>query len=147
MEKSLLQQHQADKLIFYGVFLFLLGLLVGLFIPLMANPRMGLSSHLEGVMNGIFLIALGLIWSKIDLSERWLKFTFWLSIYGTFANWFGILFAAIFNAGKNLNIAAQGMEGSPIEEAVLNFFLVTLSLSMIIICIAVLIGLKRKSKN
>lgn len=35
-----------------GVALFLAGLLVGLAVPAMANPRMGLASHLEGVMNG-----------------------------------------------------------------------------------------------
>lgn len=78
MENSILQKQQSDRVIFYGVLLFLLGLVVGLFIPLMANPRMGLSSHLEGVMNGMFLILLGLIWGKVTLSGTWLKITFLL---------------------------------------------------------------------
>ena len=134
---------QGNNLIFYGILLFFLGLIVGLLVPIMANPRMGVSSHLEGIMNGMFLVLLGLIWHKLDLSEKWLKITFWLAIYGTFANWFGILFAGVFNAGKLLNIAAQGQEGSPAEEAIVNFFLVTLSIAMIIICIIVLIGLRR----
>jgi len=147
MEKSLLIENQGNKLIFYGILLFFFGLIVGLFVPLMANPRMGVSSHLEGIMNGIFLVVLGLIWGKIKLSDKWLKITFWLSVYGTFANWFGILFAGIFNAGKLLNIAANGQEGSAVEEAIVNFFLFSLSIAMIIICIAVLIGLKRNMKN
>lgn len=143
MEKSILIKNQGNKLIYYGILLFFFGLIVGLFVPIMANPRMGVSSHLEGIMNGIFLVVLGLIWGKVELSEKWLKITFWLSIYGTFANWFGILFASVFNAGKMLNIAANGQEGSAVEEIIVNFFLFSLSIAMIIICVAVLIGLKR----
>jgi hydroxylaminobenzene mutase len=146
MENSILQKQQSDKLIFYGVLLFLFGLIVGLFVPLMGNPRMGLSSHLEGIMNGLFLMALGLIWVKVALSDKWLKITFWLAIYGTFANWFGILFAAIFNAGKDLPFA-KGQEGTPLTEGVVTFFLITLTISMIIICVSVLIGLNRNMKN
>ena len=44
----------------YGILLFFLGLVTGLVVPMLANPRMGLSSHLEGLMNGMFLIILGL---------------------------------------------------------------------------------------
>ena len=91
MEHSILKKDQSNKLIIWGVFLFFLGLIVGLLVPVFANPRMGLSSHIEGVLNGMLLIIIGLIWSKVDLSSKWLKITFWLTIYGTFANWFGIL--------------------------------------------------------
>lgn len=47
---------------------FFLGLLTGFVIPVMRNPRMGLASHLEAVMNGMFLILLGLLWHKLRLS-------------------------------------------------------------------------------
>jgi (hydroxyamino)benzene mutase len=146
MEKSSLQKQQSDRLIFYGILLFLLGLIVGLFVPLFGNPRMGLSSHLEGIMNGMFLVMLGLIWGKVALSKKWLKITFGLAIFGTFANWLGILIAAIFNAGKDLNVAANGQEGSPLAEGVVMFLLISLSLAMLTICITVLIGLRRNIK-
>ena len=147
MGNSNLIKKQGNNLIFYGILLFFLGLIVGLFVPIMANPRMGVSSHLEGIMNGMFLVLLGLIWNKLALSEKWLKITFWLAIYGTFANWFGILFAGVFNAGKLLNIAAQGQEGSPAEEIIVNFLLFSLSIAMIIISVTVLIGLRRYMKK
>ena len=54
------QTKQAEKLIFLGLILFLVGLSVGLMVQNMANPRMALSAHLEGVMNGMFLVILGL---------------------------------------------------------------------------------------
>jgi hydroxylaminobenzene mutase len=45
------------RLMWYGTFLFLLGLVTGLLEQRFTNMRMGVSAHLEGVMNGIFLIA------------------------------------------------------------------------------------------
>jgi (hydroxyamino)benzene mutase len=146
MEPSILQKNQSDKLIFLGVLLFFLGLIAGLFVPIFANPRIGVSSHIEGVLNGIFLIVLGLIWHKVDLADKWLKITFWLALYGTFTNWFGMLIAAVFNAGKMLGVAANGQEGPVLAEGMVTFLLISLSIAMLIICISVLIGLYRNSK-
>lgn len=146
MENLNLKKRQSDLLIFLGVLLFLLGLIVGFLIPVFANPRMGLSSHLEGILNGMFLILLGLIWYKLNLSARWLKISFGLAIYGTFANWFGILIAAIFNAGEMLGIAAEGQAGPPIAEKIVTFSLISLSIAMLVSCITALIGLKRKAE-
>lgn len=147
MEPLPIVKKQADQLIFLGVFLFLLGLVVGLAAPLLANPRMGLSSHLEGVMNGMLLIIFGLIWNRVKLSSKWLKISFWMAIYGTFTNWFGILVAAVFNAGKMLNIAAKGQEGHPIAEGVVTFSLVSLTLAMLFVSVAILTGLVRYRRS
>jgi len=147
MENSTLVKKQSHKLIFLGVLLFLLGLIVGLIVPLFANPRMGVSSHIEGVLNGMFLIVLGLIWNRVKLSDRWLKITFWLAVYGTFMNWFGILIAAIFNGGKMLGIMANGQEGSPLVEAIVNFSLISLSIAMVMVSVTVLIGLRKKHQE
>ncbi len=57
-----------QKLLLAGAILFLLGLLSGFVVPFVKNPRMGLSSHLEGVMNGIFLLLVGLLWDRLVLS-------------------------------------------------------------------------------
>lgn len=143
MEKSTLLKIQSNRLIYWGIFLFLLGLVVGLIAPIFANPRMGVSSHIEGILNGMFLIILGLIWDKILVSEKWLKITFWLAIYGTFMNWFGILLAAIFNGGKMLGIMATTEESSPIVEGMIGFSLISLSIAMIATCVILLIGLRR----
>jgi (hydroxyamino)benzene mutase len=55
------------SLIWHGMFLFLLGLLTGFAEQHFANMRMGLAAHLEGVMNGIFLVALGAVWTDVRL--------------------------------------------------------------------------------
>jgi len=141
-----LRELQAKRLVFIGVLLFTLGLFVGLFIPLMANPRMGLSTHLEGIMNGIFITVLGLIWNRIELTDKWLSATYWLMIYGTFANFIAVLLAAITGSGKMMPIA-NGQEKGPVLEAVISFLLVSLALVMLAACVLILIGLNRHLKQ
>jgi hydroxylaminobenzene mutase len=89
----------------------------------------------------------GISRNRVALSDRWLIIIYWLSLYGTFANWLGISIAAIFNAGRHLTIAANGQEGAPLVEGIVNFSLFTLTLSMLIICVTVIIGLNRNMKN
>lgn len=137
---------QANKLVFLGLILFLLGLLIGLFIQNMANPRMALSAHLEGVMNGMFLVILGLIWSRLVLSQTILKITFWLTIYGTFANLIAVTIAAITGFGKMMPIAG-GHEGTGIIEGLISFLLISLALCMMTVCFIVLVGFYKHMKQ
>lgn len=131
------------RLIQFGMVLFLLGLLVGFVIPVVENPRMGLTSHLEGIMNGIFLIALGLIWPRLALGPGLLAGTFWLTIYGTFANWLATLLAAIWGAGRNMPIAAPEPTATVMQENIVDGLLISLSFIMVIISVIVLWGLRR----
>jgi hydroxylaminobenzene mutase len=112
----------------------------------MTNPRMGLSAHLEGIMNGMFLVTLGLIWNKLILKDKWLTTAFWLTIYGSFANFVAVTIAAITGAGKMMPIAG-GIEGTSFVEGLISFLLISLALAMIIVCIIVLTGLVRLIKQ
>lgn len=141
------QKAQGDRLLQLGFLLFLLGLLVGFAIPVLANSRMGLASHLEGVMNGIFLIAVGLAWPKFRLSPKASTSLFWLAIYGTFANWMATLLAAFWGGGRSMPMAAEGHAGSPLQEGVIDALLVSLSLAMISVCILALWGLRNTRKG
>lgn len=130
------------RLIQLGFLLFLVGLLTGFAIPMLANPRMGLSSHLEGVLNGMFLIGLGLVWSRLRLGRRAQSATFWIALYGTFANWAATFLAAVWGAGAAMPIAAGSHQGSPVQEMVITGLLFSLSLAMVIVCGLVLWGLR-----
>jgi hydroxylaminobenzene mutase len=111
MQNNVQTKQYAEWLLFFGILLFLCALITGLFIPLMTNPRMGLSAHLEGIMNGIFLVILGLIWKKMALKNNWLTAAFWLSIYSSFANFAAVTIAAVTGARKMMPIAG-GKEGA-----------------------------------
>ncbi|GMU94880.1 MAG: hydrogenase [Ignavibacterium album] len=117
-----------------------------MFIPMLANPRMGLTAHLEGVMNGMFLAILGIIWNKLVISDKWLSITFWLTLYGSFANFSAVIIAAITGAGKLMPMAG-GKEGTALIEGLISFLLITLALAMIFICIVVLTGLYRNLRR
>lgn len=49
----------------HGVPLFIFGLRVGVVVAHVTQPRIGLTAPLEGVMNGVSLIALGAAWSAL----------------------------------------------------------------------------------
>lgn len=146
MENTRLKKWQSNRLLFLGILLFLLGLIIGLFVPMMTNPRMGLSGHLEGIMNGMFLVILGLIWNKLVLNKKWLTTAFWLTLYGSFTNFVAVTIAAITGAGKMMPIAG-GKEGTSMVEGLISFLLITLSLAMILVCLIVLTGLYRYIKQ
>jgi (hydroxyamino)benzene mutase len=137
-------ENAGRRLLQLGMVLFLLGLITGLVVPAAANPRMALASHLEGLLNGIFLLVLGLIWPKLYLSAAMLKLTFWLAIYSSFSNWAATLLAAFWSAGSAMMpLAGQGHTGTPSQELVLKILLVTLSLGMIVQCALLVFGLRR----
>ena len=140
------QNKQGSMLVFLGFVLFLLALIIGLFVLNVVNPRMALSAHLSGVMNGMFLIILGLVWERLILSHNLLKLTYVLVLYGTFANVVAATIAAITGFGGMLPLAG-GKEGTGVTEVLISFLLITLALCMLSVCLMVLTGLYRHMKQ
>jgi hypothetical protein len=64
--------------------------------------RTGLAAHLEGLMNGTFLVALGAVWIHVRLPLRAKKVTYWIVLYGAYANWFVTTLAAVFGTAALL---------------------------------------------
>jgi hydroxylaminobenzene mutase len=94
-----LAQRLGRRLLRYGIVLFLLGLATGRLVESVPLPRMGLSSHLQGVMNGTFLVVLGLVWPQLRLHALLLRTAYWLDLVGTYLNWAVTLAAAAWGAG------------------------------------------------
>jgi hydroxylaminobenzene mutase len=134
---------RSHRLLQLGVLLFLLGLLVGFAVPGLANPRMGLASHLEGVLNGLFLVALGLVWPRLVLGRGAATALFWLALYGTFANWAATLLAAFWGAGTRMPLAAGTHRGTAVQELAVDVLLFSLSVAIVSACLLVLWGLRR----
>jgi hydroxylaminobenzene mutase len=127
-----------------GLALFLLGMFTGFAVPAMKNPRMGLASHMEAHMNGIFLIVLGLLWPYVELSHIWETVTVALLLYGAWINWFATLLAGIWGAGgRMMKIAASDHVGSGAKEGFIKFLLISLSIADIIGVSLVLWGILR----
>jgi hydroxylaminobenzene mutase len=143
MSEQSIEQVMSRRYLQLGIFLFLMGLVTGFGLPLMENPRMGLASHLEGVLNGVFLVVLGLMWHRVQLSVTAQRVAFGLVVYGTFANWMATLLGAIWGAGTMMPIAGLGHQGTSIQESVIGLLLFSLSAAMLVVCLMVLWGLRK----
>lgn len=80
--------------------LILLSLIGGLLIPAMNIPRLGLSAHTIGVLGGVLLLAMGVIWLHFQLSptqSTWLK---WSWLYSSYINWLACTLCGFWVQGK-----------------------------------------------
>lgn len=122
----------ARRLALLGAVLVMLGLLTGWISGVLANPRMGLSSHLEGLMNGTLMLALAACWGHVRLSPGLERWCFGLLAFGTLANWFTTLLAAFWGAGaRSMPIASAGHQAAAWQENLIMALLVALSLAMV----------------
>ena len=127
-----------------GLALFLFGLFTGFAVPAMKNPRMGVASHMEAHMNGLFLIVLGLLWPYVKVSQTWEMVTIALLVYGAWANWFATLLSGFWGAGgRMMPIAAPDQFGSNLKEGFIKFLLISLSIADVIGVGVVLWGVLR----
>lgn len=132
----------ARRLAITGAALVLLGLLTGLVSGQMANPRMGLSSHLAGMMGGTLLLALAAIWPMVRLLPRVEAWAVGLLGFGFTANWLATLLAALWGAGgESMPIAGAGHSAAPWQEGLVTTLLIALSLATLAGSVLVLYGL------
>lgn len=142
--------HQGRRLVQLGVLLFFFGLLVGLAasnfggaVTLFAVPRLGLSAHLIALMQGSFLVILGLLWPKLNLNRAVSRIAFWLVVYGFLAGWLANVLAGVWGAGSAMlpNAAGQA-HGSTLQEGIIAIGLRTAAVSQIAALLLVLWGLR-----
>jgi hydroxylaminobenzene mutase len=129
----------------HGMLLFLLGLVTGFVEQRFSNVRMGLAAHLEGVMNGIFLLALGAVWNEVRLSAAAKATAYWTALYGTYVNWLVTTLAAIFGTAALSPITAVGHSGRPWQEIVVTVGFVSVGAVTVACSLLVLWGLRARA--
>ena len=130
------------RLLWQGFLLFVLSLLVGLFVPSFANPRMGLSAHVGGLMSGLFLIALGAVWGALEVTPGRAAAIYWLALYGMWVGVAALVLAAIFGTSSLTPIAGAGRSGAPWQEALVVLALVPSAVASVVCCVLVLLALR-----
>ncbi len=133
------------RLMWHGMFLFLIGLFTGFAESHFANTRMGLAAHLEGVMNGTFLVALGAIWNEVRLTPRVKTIAYWGVLYGTYFNWLITTLAAIFGTAALSPITSAGHTGQPWQESLVTMGFMSVGIAIVAASIMVLVGLRAKA--
>jgi len=127
------------------MFLFLLGLLTGFVEQRFTNVRMGLAAHLEGVMNGTLLVALGAIWPEVRLPGVVKATAFWTALYGTYVNWFVTTLAAIFGTSALSPLTAAGHSGRPWQETLVTAGFMSVGVVIVASSLLLLWGLRAKA--
>lgn len=133
------------RLIWHGMFLFLLGLLTGFVETKFTNQRMALAAHLEGVMNGTFLVALGAVWIEVRLSPRLKGLAYWCALYGTYVNWVATALGAALGAAALSPITSAGHHALPWQELFMTALFMSVGLAIVGASVLVLWGLRRKA--
>jgi (hydroxyamino)benzene mutase len=133
------------RLMWHGMLLFLLGLITGLLEQRFTNVRMGLAAHLEGVMNGTFLVALGAIWTEVRLSTPAKATAYWTALYGTYVNWLVTTLAAVFGTAALSPISAAGHTGRPWQESFVTAGFLSVSVVIVTSSLLVLWGLRARA--
>ena len=134
------------KLIWHGMFLFLLGLLIGFVETKFTNQRMALAAHLEGVMNGTFLVALGAVWMEVRLSAKLKAAAYWSALYGAYVNWVATALGAAWGIAALSPITSAGHHALPWQETVITVLFMSVGLAIVGGSVLVLWGLRRQSK-
>ncbi len=134
---------QGHRLLQVGVALFLFSSLEGFAIPSLPVPHLGLSVHTLSALQGVMLLALGLLWPRLNLGATASRIAFWFLIYSTFATLIPYVLAAIWGAGSTIiPLAAGGAQGSAFQEAVISVVLYTAAPTILISLAFILWGLR-----
>jgi len=133
------------RLFFHGMALFLIGLLTGLVEGQFTNPRMALAAHLEGVMNGTFLLAVGAAWPEVNLPIRARITAYWALLGGTYGNWAVTTLAASFGTIALSPITGAGQRALPWQEALVTAGFIAIGLAIILAAALLLWGFRREA--
>jgi hydroxylaminobenzene mutase len=115
---------QSQRLLQIGILLILYASIDGFVIPFFGSPRIGLSVHTLSALQGIFLLALGAVWTRLKLGGTASRVAFWCLVYSTFAILAAYTLAAIWGAGiETIALAGElphGLaQGSTFQEGLI----------------------------
>jgi hydroxylaminobenzene mutase len=116
------------RLLRHGFILIGLALVTGFVIPSAKIPRLALSAHTIGVISGLLLIAVGIVWDRFLLSAGQRSAMYWTWLYSSYANWFAILVGAMLGTGRMTPVASAGAVGHPLAEQVISLILISVGL-------------------
>lgn len=139
---------QGHRLLQIGVALFLFTSFEGFAVPYFAVPNLGRSVHTLSAFVGVLLVALGLVWPRLELRTAASRIAFWLLIYSSFATIAAFLIAGVWGAGSSIMpLAAGGARGSDFQEAVIQLVIYPAAPTGITSFALILWGLRGKASS
>src|SRR5260221_14497229 len=139
-------ENRVQRLCWHGMLILLLDLITGLVEGQLKSHRMGLAAHLEGLMNGTFLLALGAAWDDVRLPRRLGGVAFGAALYGAYANWAATTFAALLGTAAMTPLAAGAFKGLPWQEMLVCVGFVSVALAMLVSSALILWSFRKDAK-
>jgi hydroxylaminobenzene mutase len=113
-------RRQGQRLLQLGIALILFTSLEGFIVPNLRSPKLGLSAHTLTALIAVLMLAVGLLWPRLQLSAAQANIAFWLFIYSSLAIIAAYLLAGAWGAGNTvMPLAAGPAHGTPAQEAVI----------------------------
>lgn len=140
-------ENRHRQLLTAGILLFLLALFTGMIFPQLKNPRMGLSAHLVGLIGGLFLLGVGVVWKELTLPKHLETIAFVCVLFGAYTNLVITFLAAAFGTNQLTPLAGSGHAAAPWQENIVTIGLVLASVAMVTCCVLLLWGLRRRKAS
>ena len=99
-------RHQGQRLLQLGIIFILYASLEGFVIPYFGSPRVGLSAHTLAALQGVLLLALGLLWPRLSLRLIASRVAFWCLLYSAVAILAAYTIAAAWGVGNETIVLA-----------------------------------------
>jgi (hydroxyamino)benzene mutase len=100
---------QGRRLLQVGIGLLLFSSLEGFAIPHVAAPTLALSAHKLSALQAVLVLAVGLMWPKLDLGITAARIAFWCLIYSALAILAAYVLGAVWGAGNETMPLAAGL--------------------------------------
>lgn len=127
-----------------GFILILLALGTGLAVPAFLNPRMAVAAHLIGLMNGLLLVVIGVVWNRLALSQGQARFTRVAALGATYLNWGAGCLAAAWGTSRLTPLSGAGYSAAAWRESVVQALQVALSIAVISAVVMIVYGLRSR---
>jgi hydroxylaminobenzene mutase len=150
VDTSAALQRHGHRLLQLGIALFLFSSVDGFAIPFLASPRIGLSVHTLSALQGVMLLAIGLVWPRLVLGRRAAGIAFWTLVYSALAILAAYTIAAYWGVG-NETITLMGelphglTHGTPYQESLIKVLAYSSAPTGLTALLLVLWGLRRPS--
>src|SRR6266545_833002 len=134
---------QGHRMLQIGIVLFVFTGLEGFVIPALPVPLLGRSVHTLSALQGVMILALGLLWPRLNLGATASRIAFWTYVYSSFATLIPFVMAAVWGAGNTtIPLAAGAARGSALQEAIINIVLYSAAPPFFISMALILWGLR-----
>lgn len=141
------EAHAARGLARAGVLLVLLALITGLAVPAFLNPRLAIATHLSGILDGLLLIAVALLWPMLTLSVAQARATRLLVLVGAYLNWGTLVLASILGTNRNTPMAGAGFGAAPWQEMTVHLLQVSMAAALLIALGLIVHGLRGEGRS